>query len=77
VFHGAGLSDEYPKIYYHEDWERDGYDGLIEPNMVLCVESYSGKTDGEVGVKLEEMVLVNEAGGERLSHYPFEDSLLN
>ena len=45
--------------------------------MVLCLESYSGKTDGEVGVKLEEMVLVNEAGGERLSHYPFEDSLLN
>jgi Xaa-Pro aminopeptidase len=35
--------------------------------MVLCVESYSGKTDGEVGVKLEEMVLVNEAGGERLA----------
>ena len=45
--------------------------------MVLCVESYSGKIDGEVGVKLEEMVLVNETGVERLSHYPFEDSLLN
>lgn len=77
VFHGAGLTDEYPKIYYQEDWKRDGCDGLIEPNMVLCVESYSGKTDGEVGVKLEEMVLVNETGVERLSHYPFEDSLLN
>jgi len=77
VFHGAGLTDEYPKIYYQEDWERDGYDGLIESNMVLCVESYSGKIDGEVGVKLEEMVLVNETGVERLSHYPFEDSLLN
>jgi Xaa-Pro aminopeptidase len=45
--------------------------------MVLCVESYSGKIDGEVGVKLEEMVLVNENGVERLSHYPFEESLLN
>ncbi len=77
VFHGAGLTDEYPKIYYQEDWQRDGYDGLIEPNMVLCVESYSGKIDGEVGVKLEEMVLVNENGVERLSHYPFEESLLN
>ena len=41
-FHGVGLSDEYPKIYYQEDWERDGYDGVIEENMVLCVESYSG-----------------------------------
>tara|TARA_B100001167_G_scaffold130688_1_gene82072 strand:+ start:601 stop:1794 length:1194 start_codon:yes stop_codon:yes gene_type:complete len=77
VYHGAGLTDEYPKIYYQEDWKRDGCDGFIEPNMVLCVESYSGKTEGEVGVKLEEMVLVNEDGVERLSHYPFEDSLLN
>jgi|TARA_B110000211_G_C14088559_1_gene557833 Xaa-Pro dipeptidase len=77
VFHGVGLTDEYPKIYYEEDWERDGYDGLIEPNMVLCVESYSGKTGGDVGVKLEEMVLVNENGVELLSHYPFEESLIN
>ena len=76
VYHGAGLSDEYPKIYYHDDWARDGYDGVVEPNTVLCVESYSGALGGDVGVKLEQMVLVNEAGVEVLSHYPFEDSLI-
>ena len=76
VYHGAGLTDEYPKIYYQEDWARDGYDGIVEPNMVLCVESYSGAEGGEVGVKLEQMVLVTETGIEVLSHYPFEDNLI-
>ena len=76
VYHGAGMTDEYPKIYYQEDWARDGYDGIVEPNMVLCVESYSGAEGGEVGVKLEQMVLVTETGIEILSHYPFEDNLI-
>ena len=76
VYHGAGLTDEYPKIYYEEDWARDGYDGIVEPNMVLCVESYSGAEGGEVGVKLEQMVLVTDTGIEILSHYPFEDNLI-
>ena len=76
VYHGAGLTDEYPKIYYEEDWARDGYDGIVEPNMVLCVESYSGAEGGEVGVKLEQMILVTETGIEVLSHYPFEDNLI-
>jgi len=76
VYHGAGLTDEYPKIYYEEDWARDGYDGIVEPNMVLCVESYSGAEGGEVGVKLEQMILVTDTGIEILSHYPFEDNLI-
>ena len=76
VYHGAGLSDEYPKIYYQDDWNNDGYDGIVEPNMVLCVESYSGALGADVGVKLEEMILVTEKGTEVLSNYPFEASLL-
>lgn len=76
VYHGAGLSDEYPKIYYQDDWHTDGYDGIVKPNTVLCVESYSGAKGGDVGVKLEQMVLVNETGIEVLSNYPFEDSLI-
>ncbi len=75
-FHGVGLSDEYPKIYYQEDWERDGYDGVIEENMVLCVESYSGREGGKEGVKLEEMVRVTRDGYELLTAYPFEKELL-
>lgn len=75
-FHGAGLSDEYPKIYYQEDWPRNGYDGVIEENMVFCVESFSGAEGGREGVKLEEMVRVTRDGYERLSTYPFESELL-
>ncbi|UTW13058.1 M24 family metallopeptidase [Marinobacterium rhizophilum] len=75
-FHGAGLCDEYPKIYYAEDWAHSGYDGVVEENMVLCVESYSGALGGDVGVKLEEMVRVTASGYERLTTYPFEQELL-
>lgn len=75
-FHGVGLSDEYPKIYYQEDWERDGYDGVIEENVVLCVESYSGREGGKEGVKLEEMVGATRDGYELLTAYPFEKELL-
>ena len=75
AFHGVGLSDEYPKIYYEEDWERDGYDGVLEENMVLSVESYSGADGAREGVKLEEMVRVTNTGYELLSSFPFEENL--
>jgi len=74
--HGVGMTDEYPKIYYREDWDRHGYDGVIEPGTVLCVESFVGSEHGGPGVKLEEMVLVNESGCKPLSSYPFDDALL-
>ena len=74
--HGVGMSDEYPKIYYREDWQRDGYDGVIVPNTVLSVESFTGSVNGGPGVKLEQMVLVTQNGCEPISHYPFEEMLL-
>ena len=73
---GLACPTSSPKIYYQEDWARDGYDGIVEPNMVLCVKSYSGEKGGEVGVKLEQMVLVTDTELEVLSHYPFEDNLI-
>ena len=74
--HGVGMSDEYPKIHYREDWDARGYDGVIEENMVLCVESYVGAAGGAEGVKLEEQVLVTGRGCEVLSEYPFDPRLL-
>jgi Xaa-Pro aminopeptidase len=76
MIHGVGLADEWPSIVYPEDWDGYGYDGVIEPNMVLSVESYIGAENGKEGVKLEEMVLITETSVERLSSYPFEDALL-
>jgi Xaa-Pro aminopeptidase len=74
--HGCGMSGEYPLLYHRGDFPDAGYDGTIEPGMVLCVESYIGEEGGTEGVKLEQQVLVNETGIEILSRFPFEEDML-
>ena len=76
IIHGVGLADEWPSIPFTQDWAAYGYDGLIEPGMTLCVESYIGALGGLEGVKLEQQVLVTESGIEPLSTYPFEEAWL-
>ncbi len=73
--HGCGMTGEYPYLYHHADFPDAGYDGVIEPGMTLCVESYIGEAGGHEGVKLEQQVLITETGIELLSRFPFEDSL--
>ena len=72
VMHGVGLCDEYPAIKHLGDFEAKGYDGVIQPGMTLCVESYIGASGGHEGVKLEEQVLITEDGHEKLSNYPLQ-----
>ena len=74
--HGVGMTGEYPYLYHRADFPDAGYDGVIEPGMTLCVESYIGEQDGREGVKLEQQVLVTGSGIELLSEFPFEDALL-
>lgn len=74
--HGVGMSDEYPKIVYRQDWDEDGYDGEVMANTVMSVESFVGSDRGGPGVKLEDMYLITASGAERLSTYPFEEALL-
>jgi len=76
MMHGVGLCDEYPAIYYPEDLENDGYDGIVEAGMVFCVEAYIGAVGGINGVKLEDQVVITETGFEAMSKYPFEEKLL-
>ena len=76
LVHGAGLCGEYPYIPYPQDFELKGYDGMIEENMTLCVESFIGDEHGGEGVKLEQLVLVTKDGPEPLTTFPFEDALL-
>jgi Xaa-Pro dipeptidase len=76
LIHGVGLADEYPSIKHSQDFERRGYDGLVQPGMTLCVEAYIGSEHGTEGVKLEEQVLITETGVERLSTYPYEEDWL-
>ncbi|QQK78232.1 aminopeptidase P family protein [Salicibibacter cibarius] len=77
VAHGTGLSGEYPYIVYPQDFEEKGYDGVIQENMVISVESYIGAEGGKEGVKLEEQLLVTENGTENFSNFPFEEKLLS
>lgn len=76
LYHGVGLADEYPTLPHASDWTADTPDGVLEPGMVVCVESYIGRLGGHEGVKIEEQVLVTEAGHEQLSAYPLDARLL-
>ena len=73
AFHGAGLCDEYPAVPTHVDMDRGhGYEGVIVPGMVLCVESCTGVKGGRECVKLEIQVLVTEDGVKQLDTFPME-----
>jgi len=74
--HGCGMTGEYPYLYHAMDYGDSGYDGVVEPGMTLCVESYIGLEGGDEGVKLEQQLLVTEDGQELLSTFPFEPALL-
>jgi Xaa-Pro dipeptidase len=74
--HGCGMTGEYPYLYHRMDYAAAGYDGVVEPGMTICVESYIGEKRGPEGVKLEQQCLVTDTGIEVLSQYPFERELL-
>ena len=76
MMHGVGLCDEWPAIYYPEDFIEGGFDYQLQPGMVICVEVYAGAVGGRDGVKLEEQVLITEDGYENLCTYPFDAKLL-
>ncbi|MBT5579451.1 MAG: aminopeptidase P family protein, partial [Acidimicrobiaceae bacterium] len=65
--HGVGMTGEYPYLYHRRDYADAGYDGVFEPNMTICVESYIGDEAGGEGVKLEEHCLVTDNGLDVLS----------
>ncbi len=70
LYHGVGQCDEYPSIYPRSSWDDWGYDGVLEPGMVLTAESFIGSREGGEGVKLENQYLVTESGPELLTDFP-------
>ncbi|MCR9219733.1 MAG: Xaa-Pro peptidase family protein [Alphaproteobacteria bacterium] len=74
--HGIGMTGEYPYILYRKDFEQGGYDGIVEPGMVLCVESFIGAEDGGEGVKLEQQIEITQDGWRLMSRFPFDEDLL-
>lgn len=75
LMHGVGLCDEWPQLRF-ADQAAQSHDGVLEPGMTLCVESYIGAEDGVEGVKLEEQVLITDQGCARLSTFPYEECFL-
>jgi Xaa-Pro aminopeptidase len=55
----------------HVDFDATAMSGLIEPGMVLCVESLMAEAGSE-SVKLETQVLITQDGTERLDTFPWE-----
>jgi len=76
IIHGVGMHGETPLVAHHMDFDAFSKDGILEPGMVVSVESYIGEVGAHDGVKLEEEVLVTEDGIVKLSKYPFDDALL-
>lgn len=70
--HGVGLCDEFPSIFVRESWDHSGYDAVLEPGMVMCVEAFVGPKSGGEGVKLEQQILITDTGNELLTTYPLE-----
>jgi Xaa-Pro aminopeptidase len=76
MLHGIGMCDEWPWIAYRYEWDDNGYDGVIEENMTICVESFMAPSGATEGVKLERQVLVTAEGARPLDTFPFEEELL-
>ncbi len=76
IAHGSGLCNEYPLVIHADKVRLKGHDGIVEPGMVLCVESYAGAPGGMEGVKLEQQILITESGPKVLSDMAFENDLL-
>ena len=72
----SGWRTNIPTLPHAADWTDDTPDGVLEPGMVLCVESYIGRLGGREGVKIEEQVLITETGNEQLSRYPLDARLM-
>ncbi len=72
--HGAGMSDEWPAIYFPDvSWSGFGNDpDVIQENMVLCVEALVGEAGGRENVKLEEQLIVTQRGPEVISRAPYD-----
>jgi Xaa-Pro aminopeptidase len=76
VMHGVGMHGETPFIAHAVDFATYGREGVLQPGMVVSVESYIGEKGGREGVKLEEEVLVTESGPQLISRFPYDDDLL-
>jgi Xaa-Pro dipeptidase len=75
IGHGLGMSGEFPNIPHFTPGEAYTLAGVIEPGMIICVESYVGLESSAQGVKLENQYLIGENTVECMSTYTFDNRL--
>jgi Xaa-Pro dipeptidase len=75
IGHGLGMSGEFPNIPHYTDGEEYSLKGVVEPGMIICIESYVGLESSEQGVKLEDQFLIGEQSVECMSTYAFDSRL--
>lgn len=75
LIHGIGMRNEYPEVVPPPNYATFGYDGMLEENMTVCVESYIGELGASDGVKLEQQVLITANGARILTGFPFDEAL--
>ncbi|AGT08850.1 M24 family metallopeptidase [Paracoccus aminophilus] len=75
IGHGLGMAGEFPNIPHAAPGQPYPLPGVIEPGMILCMESYVGTAKSDQGVKLEDQYLILEDRVERMSNYRFDDRL--
>jgi Xaa-Pro aminopeptidase len=68
--HGLGLA-QYDQPVISRIWSLD-HPQPIEPGMVFALETQHGKLH-EFGVRLEEMLIVNDTGAELISTFPIDE----
>jgi Xaa-Pro aminopeptidase len=75
VGHGLGMAGEFPNIPHHVSGQPYPLSGVLEPGMIICIESYIGSAESGQGVKLEDQFLITENSVERMSGYHFDERL--
>ena len=73
MVHSVGLEEESPSVCHPQDVQSNP-DRVVQPGMVLVVETYMGEVGGDHGVKLGDVVLVTDEGAEVLAPYPYARS---
>jgi Xaa-Pro aminopeptidase len=73
MVHSVGLEEESPSVCHPQDVQSNP-DRVIQPGMVLVVETYMGAVGDDHGVKLGDVVLVTDEGAEVLASYPYARS---